>query len=296
MSAYLDFLHTERAASSYSTTKSRADCHIFPYPLANLRVGDITSEKIQAWLGKVAGSSQDPEQRRKNLYSANKLLVILKAALNRAHAKNRSLPAEEWRAVKPFKGGVSIGRKVFLTEAESQRLVNCCDPEFRDLVIFGLFTGCRLGEAVQMKVRDFDQRLGVWDVRVGKTGPRTCTLTGAAIDLLERLVAGKPKSSLVFVRDSGEAWNKDNVQPPMRHAVKRAELDKATSYYSLRHTAISASLVAGTVPQIVAENVGTSLRMIEQHYGKFARADRRAALERGALHLELPESNITKIA
>ena len=36
-------------------------------------------------------------------------------------------------------------------------------------------------------------------------------------------------------------------------------------------------------PQVVAENCGTSLRMIEKHYGKFPKADRRAMFNAVAL-------------
>ena len=294
--SYLTFLYEERTASTYSTCRGRAINYILPH-LGELRVSDLTAERLEQWMKKIAGKHSDPEGKRKGMYAANKCLVILKAALNRAHAKNRDLPAEEWRVVKPFKAGKPVSRKVFLSNAESQRLVNCCDPEFRDLVTFGLLTGARLGEVYQMRVRDFDQPHGDWDVAISKTGSRTTTLTAAAIELLERVTAGKPKSELVFTRDDGRPWDKDSVQPFMRRAVKRAELDKVTTYYSLRHSHISAALMGENVqPQVIAENCGTSLRMLEQHYAKFMRADRRAMLERGQIKLEVPEPSGKLIA
>lgn len=45
-----------------------------------------------------------------------------------------------------------------------------------------------------------------------------------------------------------------------------AESDKNLAYYSLRHTYITMRLIAGTNIFFLAKNVGTSVRMIENHY------------------------------
>ena len=47
--------------------------------------------------------------------------------------------------------------------------------------------------------------------------------------------------------------------------------------------------------QIVAENVGTSVTMIEKHYGKFLPSEKRRWLERGRIELDVPESNVVNI-
>ena len=298
ISAYLDYLQAERAISTYKGDRSYAMNHILPVSsLGEKLIAEVETTTYDKWLRKVArnlgAGDDDPERRRKAKYSANQCLKVLKAALNRFYRTNKSLPASEWREVEPLKGGASVGRKVFLTGGEPQRLVNCCDGAFRDLVMFGLMTGCRLGEVVNMRVRDLDLDDGLWSVEISKTRnpdkpPRTTVLDDAAVDLLIPLVAGKQKSDLVFQRDDGVTWNKDNVQPPMRAAVKRAKLDKATTYYSLRHTYISAQLKAGAPTQAVAENTGTSVRMIEKHYGKFLPSEKRKLLEPGRIKLEMP--------
>ena len=61
----------------------------------------------------------------------------------------------------------------------------------------------------------------------------------------------------------------------MQAAVRAAKLPAETVFYSLRHYHISKALLAGVPPQVVAENTGTSVSMIEQHYGKFLPQDRR---------------------
>ncbi len=298
ISRYLDYLHDECSANSYSTMKSRADKHIFPQ-LGERRIADLKTSDYESWLrerAKQMARGFDNECKRKARYSANECLKILKAALNRAHKSNRGLPRDEWAHVERLKGGVTIGRKIFLTGNEPQRLVNACEGAFRDLVMFGLMTGCRLGEAYAMRVRDFDPDRGEWDVEISKTGPRVCVLHDDAIGLLGRLCAGKKKSDHIFLRGDGVPWNRANVQPPMKRAVVRAELDSATTYYALRHSYISSQLKAGVPPQIVAENVGTSVTMIEKHYGKFLPSEKRRWLAQGQLELDLPETNVVNIS
>jgi hypothetical protein len=48
--------------------------------------------------------------------------------------------------------------------------------------------------------------------------------------------------------------------------------------YAFRHYHISRALLAGIQAQVIAENCGTSVRMIEKHYGKFVGSDRRAMM------------------
>jgi len=58
---------------------------------------------------------------------------------------------------------------------------------------------------------------------------------------------------------------------------KQAEkISESTVFYSLRHTHVSLALLGGVNIQVLAGNLGTSIRMIEMHYGKFLRSDRRA--------------------
>ncbi len=295
VSAYLDYLHNNRALSTYTVNKARADAHILPQ-IGQCRVADMTTAKYEQWLEKLgkklAHGSNDPEVRRKARYGANSTLASLKAGLNRAFHTNRKLDADEWRHVKRLENGQTKGRDVFLTTAEARRLMNVCEGPFRDLVTFGLLTGCRLGEAVQMTVRDYDAERGLWDLKLGKTGPRTCILTQDAIDVLDRLTAGREKADLVFLRDNGTPWTKGNIRLPIRAAIKHAKLDPKTCFYTLRHTFISHQLNAAVPTLAIAQNVGTGVAQIEKHYGKFLADDRRAMLERGQIKLQASGSNV----
>ena len=60
-----------------------------------------------------------------------------------------------------------------LSEAECVRLINACEPAFRNLVCGALLTGCRYSELTGMHVADFNADAGVVTVRHSKAGTGT---------------------------------------------------------------------------------------------------------------------------
>lgn len=294
---YLAFRRRERSESGYKVDAGRARCHILP-KLGKIRVMDLTTPLLQRWLEGLVVDSDNPEQRRASMDSANKVLTVLKAALNRAFQQGRVPDDIAWRRVKPFKA-TKAARKLFLTGNQPQRLVNACeDDALRDLVAFGLMTGARFGEIAAATVQDFDLDAGLWTVERSKTRgdhPRITVLTDEAAALVRRRAAGRAPDGLVFTRIDGVRWFNDNIRKPFTRAVHRAKLPEGATFYCLRHTHVSLQLLAGMPAQALAENVGTSVKMLEQHYGKFLHADKRAMLRRGAIGLDLPESNVVAI-
>jgi hypothetical protein len=66
-------------------------------------------------------------------------VTVLKAALNHAWKAGHVASDDAWRQVKPFKGVETALR--YLSEAECVRLVNACEPAFRNLVRGAMLTG-----------------------------------------------------------------------------------------------------------------------------------------------------------
>ena len=84
----------------------------------------------------------------------------------------------------------------------------------------------------------------------------------------------------MFVRGDGRAWNKDAWKHPIKFAVKRAELPGAAAAYTLRHSVITDLIREGLPALTVAQISGTSVAMIERHYGHLVRDDAEQALAR----------------
>jgi integrase len=298
-SRYLTWRHNEKALEAYQSTKAAFDCHIFKHSIADKPVASLTTADYQAWLdgtaAKLIRNHRDPdpeEAKRKGRYNANLCWSFFKAALNHALLTSKKLPAEEWRAVKRLEGGDTVARQVFLSAAESQRLINVTSGAFRDLVSAALLTGARVGELKAAKVRDFNLAEGKWKPshsKVMKKGRRMRFLDDQTVALLERLCAGKAPTDLVFMY-RGHGWG-NGYDRFWRAARDQAQLDPAATFYALRHTYISNQMKAGVPPQALAENCGTSVKQIEDHYGHFAEEEKRRLLAQGAMKLDIPEDD-----
>jgi integrase len=93
--------------------------------------------------------------------------IRAKAALNYAWKSGHVPNDEAWRRVRPFRE-VDIARVRYLTEAECTRLANVCEPDFRNLVVGALLTGCRYSELATMQIADFNADVGVLTVRISR--------------------------------------------------------------------------------------------------------------------------------
>jgi site-specific recombinase XerD len=85
-----------------------------------------------------------------------------------------------------------------------------------------------------------------------------------------QMSAGRAKRSAteaLFVKPSGEKWRKsDHARPFERAVLEVGEDPKIVSSYALRHSHITAQLVAGLPVQLVAKLHDTSASQIERHY------------------------------
>ncbi|MEA3410790.1 MAG: tyrosine-type recombinase/integrase [Pseudomonadota bacterium] len=160
-----------------------------------------------------------------------------------------------------------------------RRLLDHADGAFRGLCETVIVTGARPGELANARVRDFSRTDGTLSL-TGKTGHRTSYLSQQGFEMFTQLSRGKLPGALLLPNDAGMPWRKEHWRDLMMRARKTAHLPADTVMYSLRHYAVSKMLVAGVAPQVTAENTGTSIRMIERHYGKFTALDRRTMLDR----------------
>ena len=167
---------------------------------------------------------ENPDAVRQRRASANRILGVLKAALNLAFREGHAASDEAWRRVKPFREA-SAPKISYLSHAEAQRLVNACEPGFRPLVQCALLTGCRYGEIVGFRVGDFNRDAGTVSVHASKAGrPRHVVLTDDGIALFEQHVAGKPGTASVFTRSDGMPMGKVAPAPaPARSLPPRRD-------------------------------------------------------------------------
>lgn len=253
--------------------------------LAKLRIGRIEVTRLRAptlkaWRDALSISPS----------AQNRMMAVLRAALNLAVQNNR-VPAsaeQAWRAVKQHRNADGR-REVFLDLAQRRALLEAAQGGARDLVEAALLLGARPGELVTATRAAFDSRTKLLKLS-GKTGPRDVPLTGAALALFERLAKSKLPAALLFTRADGEPWTRIEWSRAIRAAADAAvvkdergkthKLPAGVVLYTLRHTAITEMLMGGMSTLSVAKLTGTSLGMIESHYGKFVQETVREQLEK----------------
>ena len=309
---YLAWCHRHRKAEA--ATKAAANAHILP-ALGSKPVAKLTPRLLQDWLSKLAeaaprrrsrpGSKARASKavaghdgRRKRRATANRILTVLKAALNHAWREGKVSSDEAWRRVAPFRD-VDAPVIRYLTEAECVRLVNGCPEDFRPVVRAALLTGCRYGELLALRVSDFNPEAGTLSVRTSKSGKaRHVVLTDEGRSFFASTVAGRPGADLLFVRPDGDPWNKNHQQRRLAAACRHAHIKPAVSFHVLRHTHGSTLAMRGVPLPVIARQLGHSdTRMTERHYAHLGPSYVADAIRAGFPTLGILEKgNVTSLA
>lgn len=212
--------------------------------------------------------------------SANRTLTALKAALNSAVA-NRTVSAtaaQEWAEVAPLKGAARR-RELFLDVTQRRALLAKSQGGVRRLMEAVMHTGCRAGELTTARRSAFDARTKSLMV-MGKTGTRTIPLTPAAVALFAQFAKDKMPNAFLLTRDDGKPWAHSDWDELLKAAATQAQLPAGTCLYTLRHSFVTQALLDGVSTLEVSKIVGTSLAMIEKHYGHLVHDTARERLAR----------------
>jgi integrase len=261
--------------------EQRLNLHVIP-KLGSRRIADLSLTELRQWRDKLVSRDDGPVSRS----TANRIMANFKAALNLAFKdeRNEIHTDKAWRVLESFEDA-SSAREDHFTESEVAKLIEKAreqDPCFADLLEAGFYTGARYGEITILDVRHFDAKRSQILIPDGKTGERITTLTAEAVIFFKRLAEGKGPRDILLPRADGTRWGKSQQHRPMKAALIAAELPASASFYTLRHTYISRAIERGMPLTLVAENVGTSVRMIERNYGKFIAQTRLDLIERTA--------------
>jgi integrase len=276
-----------RGGKSLYQTHRAAETHILP-ALGTISVSKLTAKKIEDWHRALAVEppltrskpGRKPNHRkadksadavRKRRATSNRILTVLKSALNRAWKSGHVTSDDAWRRVKPFKA-VETARVRYLQEAECVRLANACEPAFRNLVRGALLTGCRYSELAALRVADFNADAGIVTVHESKAGkPRHVLLTDEGRRLFAALTAGELSDHPIFARRDGGVWGRSHQLRPMLDACERAKLNPAISFHVLRHTHGSMLAMKGVPLGVIGKQLGhADTRMTEKHYAHLA--------------------------
>jgi integrase len=291
--------HKEALHQPVTDLLSRGRAHILP-TVGDCVVEDLDAARLRRWLATLAvmpaqvrpkaGKAQyqaapsTEEDKRRRKASANRVLTMLKAALNFVYDEGYVSNQDAWgRKLKPFRD-VDVARIRYLTVAEAKRLLNACDPDFRSLVRAALETGCRYGELARLEVHDFNPDVGTVTIRKSKSNKaRHVVLTDDGKAFFRQHCIGRVGAALMFTHADGRGWKASEQDRPMDDANAHAKLKPSVTFHGLRHTWASLAVMNGVPLLVVAKNLGhADTRMVEKHYGHLAPSFIADAIRTGA--------------
>jgi len=246
----------ERNGCAHDAEK-RFERTVYKIPFGAIPLTKLRTPRIREW--------RDGLKLSKG--TSNRTLTDLKAALNLAVANRLVHPVmkREWGDVKAHPNATQR-RTLFLDLRQRRRLLDAADGALRDLIEAAALTGARAGELTSATRGQFDTRLKLITFK-GKVGARTVPLSRAALRLFKRLAKGKLPGAYLLTRNDGKPWGHSDWDDLVRAAGESAKLPKGVCLYTLRHSFITQAITAGMTTLDVARLCGTSVGMIEKHYG-----------------------------
>ena len=280
--SYIEFLESNRKSGREG--RYAANAFILP-TLGKIEVAALTTDEIRTWQRKLwkaparirtkKGQKQQfkkgsgPEWERQRKSTANRILTVLKGALNMAWNDGKVTSDAAWRRVEPFEG-VDSARVRYLAMGEVRGLLEKSATDFKRLARGALETGARYGELCRMTVADFNADSGTVAVAESKSKTRHVVLTEQGAAFFAEITKDRPGGAPMFVKADGMPWLRDHQKEPMTEACTAAEI-KPMGFHGLRHTWASHAVMNGTPLIVVAKNLGhTSTKMVEKHYGHLA--------------------------
>ena len=284
---YLDAVRAEKGPAVERAAKYIFNASILP-ELGPILVEKLTADRLLRWRNNLATRPKrvrtkrtadkpatreivdNDDARRKRKASANRILSMLKAALNRAFHAGRVASDQAWRRVKPFaKVDEAVVR--YLAADEARRLVNACKEDFRRLVQAALLTGCRYSELAHLKVQAFNCDSGTVAIRLSKGRVRHVTLAAEGFECFLAWTRGQPPNRHVFQRGDGRVWGPSHQQRPLEQASRLAKISPPLTFHVLRHTHASQLAMRGVPMAVIAKQLGhVDTRMTEKHYAHLA--------------------------
>ena len=232
--------------------------------------------------------------------TVNISLKILRSALNQAK-RDGLTDVNEAERVTLLKIRKRPGRKAF-TELQLKRILKVANDEWRGMILFGIYTGLRLGDIASLTWRNIDLIQNEISLTTTKTGrEQVLPLAKPLVRLLEKIPAGDDPEAPLFQSafDSKQKNQNTSMISKQFHKIlvaakladkrthqKRGEGRSATrapsvlSFHSLRHTATSMLKNAGVSDSVTMDIIGHESAAVSKNYTHIDNETKRKALDK----------------
>jgi integrase len=259
--------------------------------LNNTPLLKLTQGQIHDWRNKLTKGPAIPQDKEKKstkpraASTINREMAVLKAALNLAMRDGYATSDAPWKyKLVPIKNATGR-RDCYLDTNQRRKLIESAPSDLASLLRALSLVPLRPGAMASLTAGKFDKRLGVLTVGKDKSGAdRKINLPKSTAAFFAEQVKGKLPTAPLVSRADGQFWNKDSWKGPFKAAALAAKLPPAATAYALRHSTITDLIALHHLDTMtVAQLSGTSVLMIEQHYGHLLREHAANALAKLAL-------------
>ena len=262
----------------------------------SLRVYSLAVEKFLAFLGQRADEGLDEVTRQQVAAFRDAQLTCSAAAttnltlrvikmLFRSARRDGYLLVDPAETVKSAKQSATFERRAFTVD-EVRRIIDVASDEWRSLVLFGLYTGQRLGDIVALTWSQIDLERDEIGLTTRKTGkPLIVPIAAPLKEHLLAIVSDDPRAPVhpkAFksvavnqgrVADLSNQFGELLVGAGLREAGGSKGVGRSgrrrgqeLSFHSLRHTAVSLLKDAGVPDAVVMALVGHNSAAMSRHY------------------------------
>lgn len=256
-------------------------------PIEKILLARLTEADVKAWDLRHRSGLRTPYSKKpieKRTSSINRQRTFLRAALNGALAAELVAADAAWKnALKalPTPKGETVNRDLCLTREECAALLRHCRPDIVDFCRVLCSIPLRPGALAHAQIRDYNARLGSLFIRHDKEhAGRTVPVPLFLQDVFAQRQKGRKGDELLFTMADGRPWTSQTWGDPIKDAAAAAGLPAETVAYTLRHSIITELCLAGMDLMTLAKIAGTSLEMIQKHYGHLRADAAMAAMEK----------------
>jgi integrase len=263
-----EYLSSSSALLSTATVERKKDAlkHVFKF-LKDIQVSEIDSIMIEKYLSfrkkEILERSSNAGKREQEISfrTANIELAVLSNLLNFAVHRGYI----EKNATSGIKKLNELSRLKTLSDSDIEKLIaGATNKLTRDLITFLIYTGCRKGEALNLKWDDVDMQNDVIAIKGTKTKyDRYIPISGA----LKRILEGINRESVYVFSYRGKKLS--NFRESFKTACKRAGLN-GLRVHDLRHVFASKMVMSGTSLYITGELLGHRTPQMTMRYAHLA--------------------------
>lgn len=251
--------------------------YVYSKPIASVKLDRLRRHHILKWRDDMVqqpalvGRSRNKGAnltRPRSLSTVNRDMAVLRTALGRVLSPGRPGSEAAWQeGLKPYRNATRR-RTLYLDLEQRRSLIQGVEAEAVPFVSALCQLPMRPGAVAGLNVSDFDRRTSELSIGKDKTGQfRRIKLPEQASSLMAGQTTDRPPDAPLFARANGTRWVKETWRHPIAAAVALAGLPPATTAYTLRHSTITDLVLAGLPILTIAQISGTSVEMIERHYG-----------------------------